>query len=155
MGTSISSWASRGWPVPCGGEAFTSILDWVRKGLYFVPERDMLCLVPYPYIWTHSPPAAARQAPEMDCMSLPSMSESALHLVPFAEILPCWDIQPTSHWLIIYHDRDSAPGWSVLSWRRTMPEDEGHSEQRGCWLGRRGRHPMVAFRLAPQCCEIN
>lgn len=31
-----------------------------------------------------------------------------------------------------------------------MPEDEGHSEQRGRWLGRTVGPPVAAFRLAPQ-----
>lgn len=31
-----------------------------------------------------------------------------------------------------------------------MPEDEGHSEQRGRWLGRTVGQPVASLRLAPQ-----
>ena len=143
MGPCISSWASQGCPVPGGVEPLPPL--WAESGkdsaLYQKETRFVSFPVRVPELTLFLKWTAWACSP---------VSEPALPLVPIAEVLPCWDAQPPCRWLPIYHDRDSAPGRSVLSWRRTLPEDEGHSEQRGRWLGRTVGHPVAALRLAPQ-----
>lgn len=107
----------------------------------------MLCLVPIMYLNSFSTCRPPDQAPEMDCMTyLLCQSQAAWSHLQRSCPVEIFSRRPIEK-LSVYHDRDSAPGWSVLSWKGRCPEDEATLSSVDAGWGEEG-HPVVALQAS-------